>query len=164
MELRKYKCPKCGKEYESHYKKGYCTECKNAYARENRPEYNELRLINKIKGIVRSKAKMAVRYGHIEKKPCEVCGSSKVEMHHDDYNKPLEVKFLCRIHHREAHKIFTPIEPILSATTIGINGMWSKERKAFAKKALEMVKIEGFTLPMEIIRKTLLDEFARRNI
>jgi hypothetical protein len=31
--------------------------------------------------------------------PCEVCGATKVEKHHPDYSKPLEVRWLCREHH-----------------------------------------------------------------
>src|SRR5690606_23859393 len=30
---------------------------------------------------------------------CEVCGSPDVDAHHDDYSRPLEVRWLCRQHH-----------------------------------------------------------------
>ena len=46
----------------------------------------------------------AVRDGKIKKQPCEVCGETKVDGHHDDYEKPLEVRWLCRKHHVEHHK------------------------------------------------------------
>jgi len=46
----------------------------------------------------------AIRDGRIERKPCEVCGSTKVHAHHDDYHKPLEVRWLCVTHHAEHHK------------------------------------------------------------
>lgn len=37
--------------------------------------------------------------------PCEVCGSEDdIARHHDDYSKPLEVRFLCRKHHGEVHR------------------------------------------------------------
>lgn len=45
----------------------------------------------------------AVRDGRLERKPCEVCGAIRVEAHHEDYGKPLEVRWLCRKHHNEAH-------------------------------------------------------------
>ena len=41
----------------------------------------------------------AVGSGKIKKQPCEVCGEKKVEGHHDDYAKPLEVRWLCTDHH-----------------------------------------------------------------
>lgn len=46
----------------------------------------------------------AVRAGRLLKGVCEVCKSKKVEAHHEDYAKPLEVKWLCRKHHAEIHR------------------------------------------------------------
>lgn len=46
----------------------------------------------------------AVIRGQIKKQPCEVCGIVKVDAHHPDYSKPLEVKWLCRKHHMEHHR------------------------------------------------------------
>jgi len=43
----------------------------------------------------------AIRKGTVERQPCEVCGDPKSEGHHFDYTKPLEVRWLCRKHHRE---------------------------------------------------------------
>lgn len=45
----------------------------------------------------------AVRDGRLERKPCEVCGAINSEGHHEDYSKPLEVRWLCRVHHEELH-------------------------------------------------------------
>ena len=36
--------------------------------------------------------------------PCIICHSDKTEGHHTDYRKPLEVVWLCKTHHRNAHK------------------------------------------------------------
>lgn len=44
----------------------------------------------------------AIRDGRLFRKPCEVCGSTyKIEAHHEDYLKPLEVNWLCKEHHTE---------------------------------------------------------------
>ena len=47
----------------------------------------------------------ALRCKRIEKQPCIVCGKKEAEAHHDDYSKPLEVKWLCRKHHAELHHV-----------------------------------------------------------
>lgn len=45
----------------------------------------------------------AVRDKKIIKMPCEVCGNKRSHAHHDDYSKPLEVKWLCAMHHHRLH-------------------------------------------------------------
>ncbi len=55
------------------------------------------------KQIARAAARHAAQSGKLAKAPCEVCGASKVEAHHDDYSQPLNVRWLCRTHHREHH-------------------------------------------------------------
>lgn len=42
----------------------------------------------------------AVRNGTLKRKKC-FCGKIKVEAHHEDYSKPLEVIWLCKKHHAE---------------------------------------------------------------
>lgn len=39
----------------------------------------------------------------LKPQPCEICGAHKTEAHHEDYSKPLSVRWLCFRHHREAH-------------------------------------------------------------
>jgi hypothetical protein len=42
--------------------------------------------------------------GNIHEQPCEVCGSEKhIHAHHDDYDKPLNVRWLCAAHHHQWH-------------------------------------------------------------
>ncbi len=43
----------------------------------------------------------ALRDGRLVRKPCEACGSEKSQAHHDDYSKPLDVRWFCFKHHRE---------------------------------------------------------------
>lgn len=51
----------------------------------------------------------AIRDGRIKRQPCEVCGLAKAQAHHDDYTKPLEVRWLCTTHHAEWHRHNIPI-------------------------------------------------------
>lgn len=51
----------------------------------------------------RDAARWAVRSGKINRQPCEVCGSVPAQMHHDDYSKPLDVRWLCAMHHKRLH-------------------------------------------------------------
>ena len=63
------------------------------------------------KAAARDAIQRALRSGKVKRLPCEVCGAvhgtkrpdgtlHKVEAHHDDYTKPLDVRFLCVVHHR----------------------------------------------------------------
>jgi len=46
----------------------------------------------------------AVRDGVLTRSPCEVCGSGEhIHAHHDDYLKPLDVRWLCPVHHFAWH-------------------------------------------------------------
>lgn len=61
-------------------------------------------LASKVQRQVVQKVRTAVKYGKLEKQPCEVCGTTKnVDAHHDDYEKPLEVRWLCKSHHKLHH-------------------------------------------------------------
>lgn len=46
----------------------------------------------------------AIRSGRLERKPCEVCGTTeRVQAHHDDYSRPLDVRWLCVMDHKRLH-------------------------------------------------------------
>lgn len=47
----------------------------------------------------------SVHRGVTRRTPCEVCGAAEVEAHHDDYSKPLQVRWLCRQHHIEVERL-----------------------------------------------------------
>jgi len=46
----------------------------------------------------------AVRCGNLCMEPCEICGESIAVAHHDDYLKPLNVRWLCDAHHKKWHQ------------------------------------------------------------
>lgn len=46
----------------------------------------------------------AVRDGRLIKRSCEVCDSSNTHAHHDDYSKPLDVRWLCAKCHGARHR------------------------------------------------------------
>ena len=54
-------------------------------------------------GDAMNKVHSAVKRGELTPKPCEACGNPKTEAHHCDYNKPLDVRWLCRKCHTEWH-------------------------------------------------------------
>ncbi len=106
-----------------------CKVCRNAYAkvhREKNPDYyiqfeknrrdlpHRKELAEKIQYRYRENYPLrarannllnkAVRMQKIIKEPCFVCGSTYVVGHHVDYQKPLDVVWLCQKHHKEIHK------------------------------------------------------------
>lgn len=68
-----------------------------ARCREQRKKYPE-------KARARQLVSAAIQAGTLIKSACEVCGKLKVEAHHEDYSKPLSVRWLCSLHHGEAHR------------------------------------------------------------
>jgi ribosomal protein S27AE len=55
------------------------------------------------------KVAAAVAAGKLVRQPCEVCGATVAQAHHDDYDKPLEVRWLCKPCHWAHH--YPPREP-----------------------------------------------------
>ena len=53
---------------------------------------------------VRSATRAAVKAGLIQRLGCEVCRVADVQAHHTDYGRPLEVRWLCVLHHSDLHK------------------------------------------------------------
>lgn len=46
----------------------------------------------------------AVKNGDLVRQPCETCSNPKSVGHHDDYDKPLDVRWLCQACHTQHHK------------------------------------------------------------
>jgi hypothetical protein len=61
---------------------------------------------------VRFAVHMAIKAGILTRQPCETCntdgiqdtGFPKVSAHHDDYNQPLNVRWLCTVCHAIWHR------------------------------------------------------------
>lgn len=102
-------CIKCGKGKEPQRvgKYSYCLKCQYKFVAESykRNPYTTFSEERKLRFRCKSQVFQAVKSGALIKKPCEVCGNPKSEGHHEDYDKPLDVKWLCRLHHAEAHNL-----------------------------------------------------------
>lgn len=85
------------REYDKEYRSRPNVK-KADYHRRQKPE-------NQKKIDARYKLRNAVRYGKIERKPCEVCGEINSHGHHEDYDKPYDVIWLCAKHHAEVHRM-----------------------------------------------------------
>jgi len=46
----------------------------------------------------------AIRRFKVIRQPCWVCGNLNTHGHHPDYSAPLDVVWLCRVHHEQLHK------------------------------------------------------------
>jgi len=71
--------------------------------RQERVRLKKLTPVGALKERARQALRNAVRGGKVQKLPCEVCGLPKSEGHHDDYNRPLDVRWLCPKHHQQVH-------------------------------------------------------------
>lgn len=89
------------KKYSAVYKKRHPERVKKMVAK----AVAKWRKKNSLKNLAHRKVFCALRNGTLEKSPCEICGSLKVDAHHDDYSKPLEVRWLCKKHHGITHTL-----------------------------------------------------------
>lgn len=65
-------------------------------------EYRE-RFKNKYKAT--SLVNYSIKTGKLYPEPCVVCGTTKnICAHHDDYAKPLNVRWMCSAHHHQWHR------------------------------------------------------------
>jgi hypothetical protein len=58
----------------------------------------------------------ALKAGKIERQPCQMCGAGAgVHAHHDDYDLPLSVMWLCVVHHKTRHAFLNYVAQIPEA-------------------------------------------------
>ena len=98
-QFYRYFCTKRGKERVERK----CKDCsKSAGLREHRLEKYSKKYPEKI--LARRLVREAIKRGDIVRKPCVKCGEKKAQAHHDDYSKPLEVRWLCSLCHTKHHR------------------------------------------------------------
>jgi ribosomal protein S27AE len=51
-----------------------------------------------------NKVRYALKMGKMQREPCQGCGSNQAVAHHEDYSKPLDVKWVCEHCHKAVHK------------------------------------------------------------
>ena len=100
-------------------KQGYCRECMKQYSKDHlRTEKGKhtkqlwkKRYTAKNKDAVTTHASVraALKAGKLIKQPCAVCDNRDSESHHDDYQYPLDVRWLCKTHHIMFQKVLTAL-------------------------------------------------------
>lgn len=81
-----HKCPECGRQHTGFTRK--CSECMET---------------ERIHNSAGAQLRNAVKKGLVQRGSCGVCGVDNADGHHDDYNNPLDVRWLCRKHHAAVH-------------------------------------------------------------
>jgi len=62
---------------------------------------------DKRRQIAHNKVRVAIQNGKLIREPCIRCGDKKSVAHHEDYDKPLDVMWLCQPCHNKRHKEIT---------------------------------------------------------
>lgn len=91
-------CPKCESPIDGG--NSYCRYCYSEYKRIEKSTNAEA---NK-KDLARKKANRALLKGLIFKHDCS-CGSTESQMHHPNYDKPLDVVWYCKKCHEAFHAL-----------------------------------------------------------
>lgn len=94
-------CAKCGeaKPLSGFYDRpGYCRACMRAYSMEWRKRFPGRRYAH-------TRVAAALKYGELTRPDgCEKCGKpGTVVAHHEDYRRPLAVRWLCDVCHGKRH-------------------------------------------------------------
>lgn len=105
-----YRCGKCESEMATAWgvkNRARRRALNSEYAGRHRDEHvartRQYREAHPERAAARQAVQTAVRNGSLARLECEVCGEAKSHAHHDDYSKPLEVRWLCHEHHMEHH-------------------------------------------------------------
>jgi len=107
------KCKGCAKN-DSRKNRGENLERYRAYDRERGKNPDRVKSNSEIskawkqedlrRSFAHGKVRRAIKSGDLLKHPCIRCGNSKSVAHHEDYDKPLDVMWLCQPCHKQRHK------------------------------------------------------------
>lgn len=82
-------------------------ELMRKWRRNNIIKYRKSKINERKNNLLKAKARDFVKYaiwsGRIIRMPCEVCFNPVSQAHHDNYNQPLKIRWLCVEHHSELH-------------------------------------------------------------
>lgn len=132
-------CIRCKKEKRQPHQR-YCKGCHNAYMREWRKTH-KLTPSQRHRDRCRGYAHIYYKRGLLLKEPCQICGDPNSQMHHDDYNHPLDVKWLCRKHHIRYHRLMK------------IFGIKAKNSEIYGKNNLTNINYGGIITDMKNMSK-----------
>jgi uncharacterized Zn finger protein (UPF0148 family) len=132
-------CSTCGmvltKETRRYWKgKRYCASCDERATQEYykirkerlRISSENAKRNSKRTGPATAAVHVAVKKGILVRQPCEVCGATKyIDAHHEDYTKPLSVRWLCRSHHRQTHTRIAKLNKLASYGQISLADVYS---------------------------------------
>jgi hypothetical protein len=105
---RNIKCPACASEWGRLYR-----QANPERGRQYRLAHREMFATGKLQWLERNPLKKrahiittnAIHAGKLIKPShCEQCDTVRVEAHHDDYSKPLEIRWLCLVCHKRADR------------------------------------------------------------
>ena len=96
-------CLPCQNEYQRNRNQKIKKENPEKYLKQWRESGKRDRKRNPIKVSARNKVKYALKKGYLKKLACEICKDKNTHAHHEDYSRPLDVKWLCKIHHLKEH-------------------------------------------------------------
>src|ERR1017187_7028487 len=118
-------CNQCQEEWPQRKKEGIPVQCPRCKRNDwNGPKKWTLRAM----AFAHTTIQSVVKKGTLVKQPCERCGDLNVEAHHENYDRPLDVRWLCKKHHVARHGEIG--RPLVSYTSDGNED--SRKPKIFA--------------------------------
>jgi hypothetical protein len=100
--VKSIKCSSCGTTAlsEKSQMEGVCRKCNKSQAKATKKAARD---------VVQKAVNLAIEDGTLKRQPCETCGSNdggpgpRTTAHHDDYSKPLDVRWMCASCHTKMH-------------------------------------------------------------